>query len=247
MPGEPYRRTQLNLGSPGNATQGKEDASTVLLAASSRSLATHCSRCFSRIASHVDGHPGPPHVGSHIWTSRSATSLEARPASASLTVDSPPTSGRRWRALAGRWRSWPQELYKECKVPEEFGTALAMRVAYYSKESRFGHCTCGCVLRPQKAPSAQGESLIRFRSSVCPKKTSRMDVKVAGGRSIADHVMEAYESCCQPQERNEGRKPQGCDEAQNEGSQGDESCYEKPRPRGQAAKGKTGHQRYTRR
>ena len=133
-------------------------------------LATHCSRCFSRIASHVDGHPGPPHVGSHIWTSRSATSLEARPASASLTVDSPPTSGRRWRALAGRWRSWPQELYKECKVPEEFGTALAMRVAYYSKESRFGHCTCGCVLRPQKAPSAQGESLIRFRSSVCPKK-----------------------------------------------------------------------------
>ena len=27
MPGEPYRRTQLNLGSPGNATQGKEDAS----------------------------------------------------------------------------------------------------------------------------------------------------------------------------------------------------------------------------
>ena len=80
-----------------------------------------------------------------------------------------------------------------------------------------------------------------------PKKTSRMDVKVAGGRSIADHVMEAYESCCQPQERNEGRKPQGCDEAQNEGSQGDESCYEKPRPRGQAAKGKTGHQRYTRR
>ena len=72
------------------------------------------------------------------------------------------------------------------------------------------------------------------------KDTSRMDVKVAGGRSIADHVMEAYESCCQPQERNEGRKPQGCDEAQNEGSQGDEAAMKSHRPGDKQSRAKRG-------